>query len=166
LAQGLEDFSELLARVAAEGVVVHGQGFGLVFEFGQPLGQVAAPTPSTHTPQQLRGKHLTFWGEQEVQEFWSGNSFLRTDDGNLLSYALARLIVEQMSREWDPFMRFVLAADGVDAGAAAAGEHLDVDLGEFVCALLEKAPSLVWAPDPSKWGGAPERGRFALSAVR
>jgi hypothetical protein len=129
--------------------------------------QRLAPTPSTHTPQQLQGKHMAFWSEKEVQEFWSGKSFLRTDDGNLLSYALARLIVEQMSRDWEPFKRFVLAADGTDAGAAAAREHLDVDLGEFVCVLLEKAPSSSWSPDPSKWSGAPERGRFAkLPAMR
>lgn len=113
--------------------------------------QRLAPTPATHTEQQLRGKHLAFWGEKEVQEFWSGQSFLRTDDGNLLSYALARLIVEQLSRDWEPFKRFVLAADGADAGATAARENLDVDLGEFVCALLEKAPSAKWAPDPRKW---------------
>ena len=42
-AQCVEDFSELVARVAAEGVVVHGQRLGLVFELGQPLNQVAVP---------------------------------------------------------------------------------------------------------------------------
>ena len=41
-AQGVEDLSELVAGVAAEGVVVLGQRFGLVFQLGQPLGQVAA----------------------------------------------------------------------------------------------------------------------------
>lgn len=105
--------------------------------------QRIAPTPSAHTPLQLHGKHAAFWGESEIQEFWAGKSFLRPDDGNLLSYALARLIVEQLSRDWEPFRRFVLAADSADAGAAAAKEHLGVDLGEFVCALLEKAPSLL-----------------------
>jgi len=40
----------------------------------------------THTPQQLRAKHAAFWREDEMQEFWSGKSFLRADDGNLLSY--------------------------------------------------------------------------------
>lgn len=119
-----------------------------------------APTPSTHTAQQLHGKHLAFWGECEIQEFWSGKSFLRPDDGNLLSYALAQLLVEQLSRDGVAFKQFVLAADGADAGAAAAKEHLGVELGEFVCALLEKVPSPAWAPDSSKWDGAPERGRF------
>jgi hypothetical protein len=121
----------------------------------------------THTPQQLRNKHLAFWREREMQEFWSGKSFLRTDDGNLLSYDLARLIVEQMAKNWDPFKRFVLAADGVDAGAAAARDHLGVDLGAFVCVLLERESSSAWVPNPSVWDGAPERGQFTrLSALR
>jgi hypothetical protein len=37
--QRIEDLLELGARVAAEGVVVDGQGFGLVLKLGQPLGQ-------------------------------------------------------------------------------------------------------------------------------
>lgn len=131
------------------------------------IEQQLAGARSTHTPQQLRNKHMAFWGEREMQEFWSGKSFLRTDDGNLLSYDLARLIVEQIARNWEAFKRFVLAADGDDAGAAAARDHLGVDLGEFVCALLEREPSLAWVPNPSMWDGAPERGQFArLSALR
>ena len=42
LAQRVEHLLELVARVAAEGVVVLGQRLGLVFEFGQALGQVAS----------------------------------------------------------------------------------------------------------------------------
>ncbi len=123
-----------------------------------------APTPSTHTPQQLRAKHLAFWGEEEIQEFWSGKSFLRTDDGNLLSYELARLMVEHLSRSWEPFKQFVLAADSADAGSAAARQHLGVDLGEVVSALLERdSPATLWEPDPGRWEGEPERGRFAES---
>lgn len=69
-----------------------------------------SPTPQTHTPQQLRAKHLTFWTPQDIQEFWSGQSFLRPDDGNLLSYDLASLTVDQMSNPWEPFKQFVLGA--------------------------------------------------------
>ena len=106
---------------------------------------------STHTQQQLRSKHLVFWGAHEIQEFWSGKSFLRTDDGNLLSYDLARLLVEQLAKNWESFAPFVLAADQVDAGAAAARLHFDVDLGEFVCALFDQEPSPAWSPDPNVW---------------
>jgi hypothetical protein len=112
--------------------------------------QRLAPTPSAHTPRELRDKHLSFWGVKEIQEFWSGASFLRTDDGNLLSYALARLIVEQVSTDWQAFKQFVLAANMTDAGAAAAKQYLNIDLGELVCALLEKSPSSAWSPVPKQ----------------
>lgn len=101
---------------------------------------------SIYTPQQMRAKHLSFWGEREIQEFWSGESFARTDDGNLLSYDLARIIVEQIAKDWDQFRKFALTADWHDAGAAAAREYLDISLGEIISSLLEKPDSLVWEP--------------------
>jgi hypothetical protein len=55
-------------------------------------------------------------------------------------------MVEQMAKHWEPFERFVLAANRADAGALAAQRHLGVDLGDYVCALLEKRPSLGWHP--------------------
>lgn len=116
---------------------------------------------SDYTPQQLRQKHLEFWREGEMQEFWSGKSFLRTDDGNLLSYDLARILIEHAAKNWEPFKRFVLASDAADAGATAAHDHLGVDLGELVCALLGREPSTAWAPDPQAWADEPERGGFA-----
>ncbi|MDP4300943.1 gluzincin family metallopeptidase [Leptothrix discophora] len=124
-------------------------------------------TPPTHTPQQLHARHLAFWRPRDIQDFWSGRSFLRPDDGNLLSYDLARLIVEQLSRPWEPFKQFVLAADGADAGSAAARQYLGVDLGEVVCVLLEQpSPAVPWGPDPGQWQGEPERGRFAGKSWR
>jgi len=68
---------------------------------------------------------------QEIQEFWSGQSFARTDDGNMLSYELARVIVEQLAKSWESFERFVSHARREDAGAAAAAEHLGVDPGDI-----------------------------------
>jgi hypothetical protein len=124
-----------------------------------------APSPQTHTPQQLRARHLGFWGEAEIQEFWSGKSFLRQDDGNVLSYELACLLVGQMSQAGEPFKQFVLAADGGDAGAASAKQYLETDLGGIVCALLGRQLSPEWGPDPRKWADAPERGGFAKLLV-
>jgi hypothetical protein len=104
-----------------------------------------------YTPQEMQDRHLAFWGEQEIQQFWSGVSFGRTDEGNLLSYDLARIIVEQMAKEWAPFKQFVRAADRADAGARAAREHFGIELGDYACALLEKDPSAAWVPDPRMW---------------
>jgi hypothetical protein len=106
-----------------------------------------APTGrGLYTPHEIHAKHLRFWGPAEIQQFWSGRSFARTDDGNLLSYELARAIVEQLARSWESFERFVKDARREDAGAAAAAEHLGVDLGAYVCALFDKADPATWSP--------------------
>lgn len=116
--------------------------------------------PGLFTPRQMHEKHLRFWGDEEIQQFWSGKSFLRGDEGNLLSYDLARIIVDQFSSDWDTFRRFVLAADMADGGAAAAQAWLGVELGSVATALLEREYAPSWSPDPAQWHEAPERGAF------
>lgn len=112
------------------------------------------------TPAQMHAQHLAYWGEDEVQEFWLGKSFLRTDQGNRLSYDLARILVDQFSRDWIPFRDFVLAADSADAGQAAAKRFLGCSLGTSVAAILETLNSDGMEPDPECWGRPPERGAF------
>jgi hypothetical protein len=109
--------------------------------------------PSLVTPQELRRMHLRFWGETEIQEFRSGQSFFRTDDGNLLSYELARILVEQMERNWgwELFARFASNAKRDDGGAEAARDVFNADLGAYACALLEREPDPSWAPNPAAW---------------
>jgi hypothetical protein len=102
--------------------------------------------PKQQTPQQLRAMHLKFWNPETIQQFWAGPSFQRTDDGNLLSYELARILVDHMSRDWSAFAQFLQAADREDAGAAAAHRHLSMNLGEAVCALLEQRFDAAWTP--------------------
>ncbi len=97
-----------------------------------------------HSPQQLRAKHLAFWSGREIQAFWSGQSFFQPGDASLLSYDLARIMVEQLSAmDWERFKCFVNNAKNTDAGAAAAQEHLGMDLGAVVCTLLEQE----WSPE-------------------
>lgn len=102
--------------------------------------------PGEWTPEQMHHKHLNFWGTQEVQQFWSGESFQRADDGNRLSYDLARILVEQFSTDWNSFKSFVLAAHARDAGAEAARVHLGTDLGTAVCSLMDEPSLPGWAP--------------------
>lgn len=114
--------------------------------------RLAATHSSVYSPQQMREKHQRFWTEKEIQGFWSGQSFLRGGDASLLSYDLARIVVDQLSAmDWARFKRFVLAANGADAGTAAADDHLGMELGATICALLEKEASLSWSPNPSGW---------------
>jgi hypothetical protein len=103
----------------------------------------------SHTAQELRNMHLAFWRDAEIAEFWSGLSFHRPDNGNLLSYELARIMVEQMNRDWASFVQFVLNAQRKDAGAAAAQEFMGIELGAYVSALLEREPRPEWSPIPS-----------------
>jgi hypothetical protein len=106
---------------------------------------------SLYSPKELRGKHLSFWGAAEIQEFWSGDSFLRPDQGNLLSYDLARILVEQMAKDWESFKHFTLEADWNDGGKESARRNLDVNLGEMVSSLLDKPDACNWSPQPDKW---------------
>jgi hypothetical protein len=112
------------------------------------------------TPLQMHARHREFWTPTHVQQFWSGESFMHTDEGNELSYDLARIIVSQFGTDWDRFRSFVFAASVEDAGESAAVEHLGSSLGDVVCALLEQEPSPNWAPNPAAWDGTPQRGGF------
>lgn len=110
-----------------------------------------APNAPLGTHGQKHEKMRRFWSVVSIQSFWSGESFHRPGDSNELSYELARVIVEQLAGEWEPFARFVRAAKAEDAGAAAAREHLGLDLGKLVTALLERDTPKSWSPDPTKW---------------
>lgn len=112
------------------------------------------------TPEEMHAKHRQFWGEDEIQQFWSGKSFLRNDDGNLLSYDLSRILVEHFAADWDSFRQFANEADLADAGEEAALRHLGIDLGHAVCALLEQPHHPGWDPDPASWQEPPEKGAF------
>jgi hypothetical protein len=99
-----------------------------------------------YSPQEMRAKHLAFWGIKEIQEFWSGKSFSRTDNGNMLSYDLARILVETFAKDWTSFKQFVLAAKWQDAGAEAAQRYLGTSLGGYVSSLLDKPSSAEFEP--------------------
>lgn len=123
--------------------------------------QRLAPRPGAlQDLRQMRMRHQAFWGEAEIQQFWSGKSFLRNDEGNELSYDLARILVAQFAVDWGRFRCFALDADLADGAAAAAREHLHIDLGAAACAVLEREPDAAWAPQPERWNDAPERGAF------
>jgi len=102
-------------------------------------------------------KHLNFWNAERLQEFWTGESFQRTDDGNELSYDLARNIVGLLGREWRSFTRFATHARRADGGAAAARAELNLDLGELAAAALNVKPQPGWGPDPAAWMKTPRQ---------
>lgn len=114
--------------------------------------RVAGAQPSLHTAPQLHVLLRDHWNAAKVQRLWSGESFLRADDDTLLSYELARILVEQMSRDWDGFAAFVrAAAHATDAGGSAARDALGLDLGACAAALVEASSAEGWSPQPALW---------------
>ena len=100
---------------------------------------------------ELLKQHQEFWNDATIQEFWTGESFHRTDEGNSLSYDLARAIVNLAGRDWDAFVRFATTARREDGGAAAAREALGVDLGELAVAAINAKAKGPWNPRPEAW---------------
>jgi hypothetical protein len=95
-------------------------------------------------------QHRQFWNCRTIQEFWSGRSFHRADDGQMLSYNLAQVLVHKLATARDiareQLQAFLAASDAADAGQAAALRHLDLSLGDLAASFLGPGQ---WEPDPS-----------------
>jgi len=119
---------------------------------------LADPRNALHSPDEIAAKHAAFWNPDTIQMFWSGKSFLRSDDGNLLSYDLAKRVVGLIARHEDAFRAFVLDARGEDGGQAACARWLGCPLEHLVVPMLGEGD---WRPDPARWDEGVERGQFA-----
>jgi hypothetical protein len=117
---------------------------------------LADPQRSLYFPHEIKAKHAAFWNADTIQEFWSGKSFLRSDDGNMLSYDLAKRITAVAARAEDAFRAFVLDADMRDAGLSA--EHwFGYPLEHLVIPMLGEGD---WRPSPGRWQTGVEGGQF------
>lgn len=95
-------------------------------------------------------RHKNFWGKNEIQEFWSGQSFSRSDEGQELSYHLARFAVQALSHDYSLFKKFVLSAHNKDGGEAAALKVFGGSLGGLIEQMLGPGD---WKPKPARgWG--------------
>lgn len=108
-------------------------------------------------------RHKAFWGTQEIQQFWSGDSFARTDEGRDLSYHLASILTAQLAADWASFASFANGANQEDGGAQAAQAHLGLSLGRVVCALLERELEEAFEPNAGAWQAGQEPLRSDLS---
>ncbi|MCR6663937.1 MAG: hypothetical protein NVV60_12515 [Luteimonas sp.] len=123
--------------------------------------QLSHPQMQLYTPRELAAQHVAYWDADGIQAFWSGKSFLRTDDGNRLSYELARAITAMIANDEPAFRAFVAAADMADGGIGAEG-LLGYPLEHLVEAVLGEGD---WRPRPETWGEGVERGQFAPPMV-
>jgi len=93
-------------------------------------------------------RHRKFWGKDEVQEFWSGESFVRADEGQELSYHLAQFAVTTLSQDYDTFVQYANKADHSDGGEAAANEIFEGSLGGLLINILGDED---WSPKSTTW---------------
>jgi hypothetical protein len=112
---------------------------------------------SPFTALELEEKFAKFWNASTIQEFWSGKSWLRPDEGNSLSYELATTFIGLIARDWSSFAAFVNAADIADGAEAAAQRHLGYSVAHLAEAVLGPGD---WAPDPERWKEGVEHGQF------
>jgi hypothetical protein len=98
-----------------------------------------------HITHEVLEQHKIFWKSDNIQQFWSGASFFRPDEGNKLSYHLARLAVKSISHDYERFKQFVLTAHARDAGENAAETCLGGSLGGLISQLLGEGE---WTPAP------------------
>lgn len=116
-----------------------------------------APRPPQYQPHELARKHSRFWNDETIQQFWSGKSYLRPDDGNLLSYDLAQRLIALIGQDHERLTRFVHQSSSQDGGSQAALDVLGVTLGE----LTEEAIGAHFAaPDAGQWHQEVEKGWF------
>lgn len=93
-------------------------------------------------------EHASFWNGETIQEFWSGASFNRTDQGSDLSYELARYCLRALSHEYDVFAAFANTASYEDGGEAAAIESYGGSLGGVIHQFFGEGD---WSPNPAVW---------------
>jgi hypothetical protein len=118
------------------------------------------PPRRRYRPEELKYLFARFWNEQTIQEFWSGKSFLRPDDGQPLSYELARLLVHLLDKDYALLARFCADADGADGGDAAAQRVFGAGLQELAGIVLGPGQ---WRPQPESWRTGTEKGQFRFT---
>jgi hypothetical protein len=110
-----------------------------------------------YRPNELEYLFSRFWDAFTIQEFWSGKSFLRPDDGQALSYELARLMVQLLGKDYELLTRFCETANQDDGGQRAAQEVMGAGLEDLVEVVLGPG---TWKPDPGSWADGTEKGQF------
>lgn len=118
--------------------------------------QLAAPGAQMYFPHEIAAQHAAYWNAESIQQFWSGKSFLAADDGNRLSYDLAKKITALAAGDERAFRAFVAVAQMSDGGLAAE-QHLGYPIQNLLEAVLGEGD---WAPRPEVWMEGVERGQF------
>ncbi|MCR9211235.1 MAG: hypothetical protein NXI28_23650 [bacterium] len=90
---------------------------------------------------QLVRLHREYWNKENIQSFWSGESFILSDDGQQLSYHLAQVLFRNLMADHSKKVReILLQANSRDAGNAAFVNVLGQTLADRVAQFLGSGP--------------------------
>jgi len=110
---------------------------------------MADPRRNLYAAHEMAAKHAAFWNEHTIQEFWTGHSFLRPDDGNLLSYDLAERMSRLLSaQDYARYAALLQGARADDGGIGALRDAFGLDPGDVAAEVLGAGP---WQAQPSTW---------------
>ncbi len=98
-------------------------------------GMICA-VPPTPMNKQTFAQHQEYWGAEQRKHFFSGESFFNADEGQQLSYQLAQVLVSNLSRDYDTFVKFANLAHFEDGGEAALEKVYGLGLNELLENLL------------------------------
>lgn len=112
------------------------------------LPSTADPRRNLYSAHEMADKHARFWNAQTIQEFWTGHSFLRPDDGNLLSYDLAERLTQLLGRDYPRYAALLRAARADDGGIAALHDAFGLAPGDVAADVLGPGP---WQAQPASW---------------
>jgi hypothetical protein len=89
----------------------------------------------------------TFWTSHTIQDFWSGRGFSRSDEGQVLSYHLAREVTRELAADRSRFLSFLREVHISDSGASALLKHFGLTPRELLSDYLGDAD---WSPMPQQ----------------
>jgi len=96
----------------------------------------------------VMSKLYHYWSRNDIQKFWSGESFYMAGDGSQLSYQLSQIMVNHLSKDYGCFREFCNTVSYVDSGGEAFLKVYGSTLEELIVGYF--GPGM-WAPDPDKW---------------
>jgi hypothetical protein len=108
------------------------EGMAQVLE--KTVGSYRRSTPLM--TRELAEEHRSFWTEERLQQFWAGTSFHETGDARKLSYGLAEIMMNLLTKDHGTFLAFLRAARPEDSGQTASLDVLGVCLGETISGFL------------------------------
>lgn len=97
---------------------------------------------------EIYNEHKAYWGEDEIQKFWSGEAFFLPDQGQRFSYELAQYTVQTLATNISTFREFVNFANFGDGGEKASKEVYGASLGVLIGQFFGEGN---WSPKPEEW---------------